>query len=588
MKKRIFNRWLLTALAAMTVFSAPAAKKTFTAVTSNVDGLPPSVEINYGIGSANPSMNADGSQDTGATRMGVLIAENLWDIVALSEDFNYHDYIMNGVSTYYNSSKHRGKIEQNNLDGSLLGYLSQSVRMNTDGLNLLTRKKYSVTPAVNDEKEGNNWVLWNDWYGYTDNEADGLIRKGFRFYQVVLEGNLVVDVYITHMEAGSTEGDIAARKKQLNQFAQYIIAHKGKNPIIILGDTNCRYTRDAVKADFIDAINADPDLEIHDPWVDLMWDGVYPEFGAGAMMVSQYGEQRGEVVDKIFYINNGQSACTLTCEKYLHDDSFTYADGSQIADHYPVVGTFVIEGPDDPNGPTEVTVPDAPAKSAVVSGQTYYLRNLGSGEFLRAGGMYTTQAVMGDYPSKVIPTNKGGNSYSLKTTHADKWIRKDGDNYFMDQVENNWTLTQVKDNIYTLTDASGNAVGQANGVLASVDSNPSDVNQQWEFLTQADLLHELYYASSDSPKDVTFLMKAPDFGKEDKESWSISFPKDNWYNTSSSASTIIREEGQNNVSMLKVYNTGSGNCNKWNVSQTISNLPAGTDVVSYQLLTYNL
>ncbi|MBD5341581.1 MAG: hypothetical protein HDR94_08400, partial [Bacteroides sp.] len=588
MKKRIFNRWLLTALAAMTVFSAPAAKKTFTAVTSNVDGLPPSVEINYGIGSANPSMNADGSQDTGATRMGVLIAENLWDIVALSEDFNYHDYIMNGVSTYYNSSKHRGKIEQNNLDGSLLGYLSQSVRMNTDGLNLLTRKKYSVTPAVNDEKEGNNWVLWNDWYGYTDNEADGLIRKGFRFYQVVLEGNLVVDVYITHMEAGSTEGDIAARKKQLNQFAQYIIAHKGKNPIIILGDTNCRYTRDAVKADFIDAINADPDLEIHDPWVDLMWDGVYPEFGAGAMMVSQYGEQRGEVVDKIFYINNAQSACTLTCEKYLHDDSFTYADGSQIADHYPVVGTFVIEGPDDPNGPTEVVIPDAPVKSGVVSGQTYYLRNLGSGEFLRAGGAWTTQAVMGDYPSKVIPTSKGGSSYSLKTTHDNKWIRKDGDNYFMDQVENSWTLTQVKDNIYTLTDADGNAVGQANGVLASVTSNPSDVNQQWEFLTQADLLHELYYAKSDSPKDVTFLMKSPDFGYADKESWTNS--------KGGNATTGLQRptyDGKDDVSFWKGYNSaagflGSSSGRNWNLSQTISGLPAGTYIVRYQVAAYNL
>ncbi|MBD5304183.1 MAG: hypothetical protein HDS18_05460, partial [Bacteroides sp.] len=192
MKKRIFNRWLLTALAAMTVFSAPAAKKTFTAVTSNVDGLPPVVHIDATVYKTDVHMNDDGSQEPGATRMGQLIAENLWDIVALSEDFNYHEYIMQGVSSYYNAGKWRGKIEQGNLDGSIVGYLSQSVRMNTDGLGFLTRKKYNVTPAVNEEKEGNNWVLWNDWYGYTDNEADGLIRKGFRFYQVVLEGNLVV------------------------------------------------------------------------------------------------------------------------------------------------------------------------------------------------------------------------------------------------------------------------------------------------------------------------------------------------------------------------------------------------------------
>ena len=586
MKKRIFNRWLLTALAAMTVFSAPAAKKTFTAVTSNVDGLPPVVHIDATVYKTDVHMNDDGSQEPGATRMGQLIAENLWDIVALSEDFNYHEYIMQGVSSYYNAGKWRGKIEQGNLDGSIVGYLSQSVRMNTDGLGFLTRKKYNVTPAVNEEKEGNNWVLWNDWYGYTDNEADGLIRKGFRFYQVVLEGNLVVDVYITHMEAGSTEGDIAARKKQLNQFAQYIIAHKGTNPIIILGDTNCRYTRDAVKADFIDAINADPDLEIHDPWVDLMWDGVYPEFGAGAMMVSQYGEQRGEVVDKIFYINNAQSACTLTCEKYLHDDSFTYADGSQIADHYPVVGTFVIEGPDDPNGSTEVTIPDAPAKSGVVSGQTYYLRNLGSGKFLRAGGAYTTQAVMGDYPSRVTPT-ANGSGYTMKTTHqngsGNTFINCTGTEYYMDQGSNVWTLTQVKDNVYRMKDASQNAVGYSGDILAPVTYNENDPNQQWEFLTEADLLHELYYASSDSPKDVTFLMKAPDFGYCDTDTWTTS-------KGSSASHGKVREDGCNNISFWKAYNSGglSSRNRNWAISQTISNLPAGTYKITYQLLTYNL
>ncbi|MDE6072154.1 MAG: hypothetical protein K2G53_06340 [Muribaculaceae bacterium] len=598
MKKRIFNRWLLTALAAMTVFSAPAAKKTFTAVTSNVDGLPPNCPIKIaGVQVANPSMNPDGSQETGATRMGQLIAENLWDIVALSEDFNYHNYLINGVSTYYNVGAYRGIIDQSNLHGSLANYPSISTTNNkglymmTDGLGFLTRKKYQVTPTVDAEGEGNNWVRWESYYGVTDHESDGLIAKGFRFYQVVLEGNLVVDVYITHMEAGSSEGDIDSRNKQLKQFAEYIKSHKGNNPIIILGDTNCRYTRDAVKADFIDAINADPDLEIHDPWVDLMWDGVYPEFGAGAMMVSQYGEQRGEVVDKIFYINNAQSACTLTCEKYLHDDSFTYADGSQIADHYPVVGTFVIEGPDDPNGPTEVTIPDAPTKSGVVSGQTYYLRNLGSGKFLRAGGAWTSQAVMGDYPSKVTPT-ASGSGYTMKTTHqngsGNNFINCTGTEYYMDQGSNVWTLTQVKDNVYRMKDASQNAVGYSGDILAPVTYNENDPNQQWEFLTEADLLHELYYATSDSPKDVTFLMKAPDFGYCDQEfsGWSSSQPN---YTGSYVKREKTRLDAVNNVSFYKMYNTnGSAGDRSWTLSQTISGLPAGTYKVSYQVATYNM
>ena len=602
MKKRQLKRWLLTALAAMTVFSAPAARKTFTAVTSNVDGLPPTVHIEaYKIVTRDVHMNPDGSQETGATRMGQLIAENLWDIVALSEDFNYHKYIMDGVSTYYNAGAYRGLIHQDNLHGELINYLSASdtnnkgIYMMTDGLGFLTRKKYKVTPVVNEEKEGNNWVRWNSYYGFTDNEADGLIAKGFRFYQVELAAGLVVDVYITHMEAGSKEGDIESRNKQLKQFAEYIKSHKGNNPIIILGDTNCRYTRDAVKADFIDAINADPDLEIHDPWVDLMWDGVYPEFGAGSMMVSQYGEQRGEVVDKIFYINNAKSACTLTCENYLHDDSFTYADGSQIADHYPVVGTFVIEGPDDPNGPTEVTIPDAPEKSGIEVGKEYYLRNLGSGKFVRAGGSYSTQALMSDYPSKIIPRKTSDGHYVLETTHnrVDKKVNYKYLNYFFDSSENDSkrTLTQVSKNVYRMTDNNNKAVGFENGVLAAVDVNIDDPNQQWEFLTKEDLMHELYYANSDSPKDVTFLMKAADFGVYDTENWTIEQGKGPFNIVYSTIERIPSAGTNTNSYCLKANSKKIGGIydnTTYNISQTISGLPAGTYKVSYQALTYNL
>ncbi|MDE5608666.1 MAG: hypothetical protein K2I64_07015 [Muribaculaceae bacterium] len=592
MKKPILSRWILTALAAMTVLGASAASKKFTAVTSNVDGLPPVVHIDYVVGSRDIHMNDDGSQEPGATRMGQLIGENLWDIVALSEDFNYHSYIMNGVSTYYNAGKWRGLIDQSNLNGSLLNYPSatptdnKGLYMKTDGLGFLTRKKYSVTPGTDAEGEGKNWIPWNDHYGFTENEADGLIRKGFRFYQVTLAEGLVVDVYITHMEAGSDPEDNAARAKQLTQFAEYIKAHKGTNPIIILGDTNCRYTRDPLEEGFINLIQQDTDLEVKDPWVEIRRKGVYPTPNSPSIMVSQYGEQDGEVVDKIWYINNKKSDCTLTCIDYLHDDSFTYADGSQIADHYPVVGTFIIDNPDAPNTSTEVVIPEAPEKKAVVSGQTYYLRNLGSGKFLRAGGAWTTQAVMGDYPSKFKLTNKSGKKWTLQSTHDNKWLRYDGNNYFVDQAENEWTLEPVKDNVYTLADADGNPVGFANGVVAKVASNPSDKNQQWEFLTQADLMHELYYASSASPKDVTFLMKCPDFGYADQETWTTS--KGN-----NASHGKERPNGVEHVSFWKASNGQGGLINgssgrNWNLSQTISGLPAGTYVVTYQAATYNM
>ncbi|MDE6403256.1 MAG: hypothetical protein K2K86_05555, partial [Muribaculaceae bacterium] len=282
------------------------------------------------------------------------------------------------------------------------------------------------------------------------------------------------------------------------------------------------------------------------------------------------------------------SDCKLSCEGYLHDDSFTYADGSQIADHYPVVASMVIEGPKDIEKPGFEYPAPTGTKEAVKSGTTYFLRNVGSGEFLRAGGSWTTQAVMGDYPSKVTPTSKGGDKYTLKTTHDNKWLRYDGSNYFMDQTENEWTLTQVKDNIYTLTDADGNAVSHANGVVAkAAAADANDPNQQWEFLTEANLRDEIYYATSDNPKDVTFLMKAPDFGYADQEAWTAS--------KGSNASHEKKRGGtDNSVSYWKAWNAGasgifgSSSGRNWNLSQTVSGLPAGTYEVTYQVAAYNL
>lgn len=568
---------LLALLLATT--GAFAAKRNFKVAASNVDGLPPVVHIDATVYKKDISMNPDGSQEPGATRMGELFGESLWDIVALSEDFNYHSYIMAPIQTYYNASTYRGKIEQSNLSGSVAGYLTKSVYMKTDGLCLLTRKKTKVL----DEQI----VRWNEHYGYDDHEADGLIDKGYRFYQVNLEGNLTVDVYIMHMDAGSDQGDIDARTSQLKQVAAAIIASKNNNPIIILGDTNCRYTRDNLKADLIDAINADSRFDIHDPWVDFMWDGVYPEYGTESIMTHTYGEQKGEVVDKVFYINNKESACTLTCNGYLHDDTFTYADGSQIADHFPVVADLTIEGPDVP-APPSLDIPEAPVKGAVVSGSTYYIRNLGTGEFVRAGGNWTTQAIAGDYGSRITLTNVGGDSYTLSTTHqngsSNHFIKYDGSDYYMDQSSNNWTLTQVYDNVYTLKDADGHAVGMSQGKLVAATENTDDKTQMWEFLTNADLLHELYYASSSKPKNATFLMKDADFGYNDKEGgWTIS-------PGNSAKQERNRHNSHNNISYLKLYNTSTGltNSKTWKLEQKITGVPAGTYKITYKMLSYNL
>ena len=48
--------------------------------------------------------------------------------------------------------------------------------------------------------------------------------------------------------------------------------------------------------------------------------------------------QKGEVVDKITYINNPNAECRLTAQKYNHDESFEF-----VSDHIPGVVEFGYE-----------------------------------------------------------------------------------------------------------------------------------------------------------------------------------------------------------------------------------------------------
>ena len=111
--------------------------------------------------------------------------------------------------------------------------------------------------------------------------------------------------------ADSDQGDIDARHAQLTQLADAIKASDSENPIIVMGDTNCRYTREDIRAWFMDPINADERFEIKDAWVEDAWNGTYPNVGEDALMAvdkgGTYQYPQAEIVDKIFYINNTDS-----------------------------------------------------------------------------------------------------------------------------------------------------------------------------------------------------------------------------------------------------------------------------------------
>ena len=302
----------------------PVVAGTFTVATYNVDGLPNKISL--------ISINGDGPGSSGTKNISQKIASDDWDFVGFSEDFAYHTELTSALSKTYTFGKYRGSISSKALYSTL----------DTDGLGFAAR---NATCSFSNEKI----VEFTSDYGGLTSGANTCVKKGFRHYVMTLTDGTQIDVLITHMNTYSSSGSghINAQHAQLKQLAQYINGLKAnKRPVILMGDTNCRYTRHDFQTYFWGVL--DSTLEVHDPWVDFQWNGVYPTYGGKSLMVSDAtgtdsktdiiceNTQKGEVVDKVIYINNPEAPVQITANSYLRD----YDGYKGLADHMPIVVEF--------------------------------------------------------------------------------------------------------------------------------------------------------------------------------------------------------------------------------------------------------
>lgn len=465
---------------------------TFNATSLNVDGLPGKI---LGI-----TINPDARETAGATAIGNRVRTTGWDITAMSEDFNFHDNLVAPLSDLYYVGTHGGKVA--------------TLTNSTDGLGLLVTKKDGW--SFSNETR----VAWKDHYGEINNGADGLINKGFRYYTITIAPGVEIDFYCLHMDAEADQGDIDARASQMNQLVSYIKAtHNGRH-ILILGDTNCRYTRDKVKELLIDGINADSRFTIHDAWIDLVRNGVYPKLGDGSIMTSAEGPQRGEVVDKVFWIENAESPLKIQANSYLHDTSFTESD------HFPLTVNFTITDPNAaaptaadyklPESATAV-IPEilgCSAEDLAASGETFCLMNLATKKYLQAGANWGTHAVESVSAMPLTLTLVDG-KYRINTIQGS--VSATAEPYMDNGDKSTWTFEKVdgKDYQYIIRcDAGALASTGTNNIVNSVVYKPTDDRQKWVLLTDVKLKEIMKeQATSDAPFNITPLIKGADFGK---------------------------------------------------------------------------
>lgn len=295
----------------------------FTATALNVDGLPQKILIF--------ELNADGPGSDGTKLISKYLKQKGYDFIGASEDFNYHGSLMESLNDEYDSGTQRATLS---AEGLSIAMILNGFRFDTDGLNLIWKR--SKVTASNES--------WTQWSHSESGDGNQYIKKGFRHYDMTLEGGQVIDVYVLHMDAGDV---VSSREQQWSQMADVINAADPNRPKLIIGDTNSRWTREDINANFVNRLNG---FSVGDPWVKFWRDGVFPKPGTGDLTdqsdpanLSNY-----EVVDKLLYLNPAyaEGALQLLPKYFRLEQDYTYGtvDGSgntkPLGDHRPAVAEF--------------------------------------------------------------------------------------------------------------------------------------------------------------------------------------------------------------------------------------------------------
>lgn len=164
--------------------------------------------FNYNVAGL-PIINMPSQQTVSAD----FIVKNGYDIVAVQEDFNYHNKLVAGLEGYNYMTNHTGGVPGG------------------DGLNIFTKSM----PIYNETR-----VAWNVACGVWANGADELTPKGFMYTVIDIGEGIYIDFYNLHADAFSDEGSIIAREKQYQQIVDFILAKSEENdrPVIVTGDFN--------------------------------------------------------------------------------------------------------------------------------------------------------------------------------------------------------------------------------------------------------------------------------------------------------------------------------------------------------------
>lgn len=274
--------------------------------------------LNYNVAGL-PKLFGNKAEDVrkNQRQIGKLLAAGAYDIIAVQEDFGYHDALMGydssppGLADYPYTTVHSG--------GAPGG----------DGLNV-----WSVCGIYNEKR-----VTWDAAYGVIDHGADEMTPKGILYTLIDLGGGVYLDLYNIHADAGGDEGSIAAREVQFRQLADLIeeisgTGGAGSRPVIVTGDFNTSIHHENDSGLYENLMLA---CGLTDAWIELHNGGSCEDF---SKWETDPTIKRWDGIEKFLYRDGVGVEIEPTSFKYEY---ILGEDGLSLSDHPAAAAVFSVE-----------------------------------------------------------------------------------------------------------------------------------------------------------------------------------------------------------------------------------------------------
>ncbi len=231
--------------------------------------------MNFNVAGLPKLDGTDGSGNTAV--MAEYINSNNFDIVAVQEDFSYHNSLVSNLNGYN---------YQTNFSGNIPG---------GDGLNVFTKNM----PIYNEGR-----YQWIDSYGDIS-EGDTLTPKGILYSVIYIGDGIYVDFYDIHADAFDGDGSIRARESNYRQLMALVEENSKKynRPIIITGDFNhFLHAQPEINSNMYSIFHENGGFR--DAWIEVHNNGDYFNFSEWFETGTPYwGEW--DSVEKFLYRNGG-------------------------------------------------------------------------------------------------------------------------------------------------------------------------------------------------------------------------------------------------------------------------------------------